>query len=505
MASVPQAYFIGAGPGDVGLLTVRGREVLARAQVALFDAGVHPDIVTLGPDEHLLVGDGGEERLRDPDRIAMEIVRLAREGKTVARVTAGDPYLFGSGDEEVAFVARHGLRFEVVPGVIGSIAAGAYAGLPLSRRADASPSVALADARAGLALHDWSKLAVATDTLEVLLHLRDLEELVSTLLFHGRLPDVPVAVLADVARPAQIVVTGLLEDIVGRARSLSRSPVRVLVGEVAGKREGLRWYDRRPLSGKRVLVTRERSQATGTAALLRERGAEPVMIPTIELRPPRDPAAVERALGSLAAYGWVAFTSANGVHRAWTALTGMGKDARAFGSSRLAAIGPATAEALLTHGLRADVVAREFRGEGLATEILAALGEGAAPRRVLLLRAQEARDVLPEALRAAGCEVDIVAAYETRPPEGATAALRRALEGGALDAVTFSSSSTVTNLCDLVGPAAPELLAKLKVASIGPVTTATADKLGIRVDVTAPEYTLPGLVEALEASYPTRT
>jgi len=491
-------YFIGAGPGDAGLLTLRGAELLGRSDVVVHDARVHPDVLARGPAERLAVGEG--TLVSRSEQIAEKLVALARGGKVVARVMGGDPYLFASGDEEVAWVSREGVPFEVVPGIVGSLAAGAYAGLPLSRRADASPSVALADARAGLALHDWSLLACATDAITVFVERADLEELARTLVFHGRLPDTPAAVLVDVALPTQRVVTGSLEDIARIAAHVRDTPVRLVVGEVVRRREPLRWFDARPLFGKRVLVTRAREQASSAAALLRERGAEPIVLPTIELHPPPDPGAVESAIARLGEYAWVAFTSANGVERAWDAIVRSGRDARALGGARLAAIGPATASALLAHGLRADVTAKEFKGEGLAAEMLGAMG--ATPgAKVLILRAQEAREVLPDTLRAAGCHVDVVAVYETRAPSDAAAGLRALVEGGRLDAVLFTSSSTVDNLCDLVGEGVTKLLEPFRIASIGPVTTATARSRGLRVDVTAAEYTLPGLVRALEASY----
>jgi uroporphyrinogen III methyltransferase/synthase len=496
-----RVYFIGAGPGDAGLLTRRGAELLGRCDVVLHAARVHASVLELGPAERIALGEKAHE---DPRAVAAKLVLLAGQGRIVGRLAAGDPYLFASGDEEVAYVSKHGIPFEVVPGIVGSVAAGAYAGLLLSRRSDASPSVALVDAREGLSVHEWGKVADATDVISVHLAKEDVDELTRTLVFHGRSPDDPAAVLVDVARPSQRVVTGPLEDIARLASGLEASTVRLLVGEVVARREPLRWFDRRPLWGKRVLVTRAREQASAAAALLVERGAEPVVVPTIELHPPRDPAAVAAAIARAAEgqYAWVVFTSANGVQRSWDAIAAASKDARVFGASRLAAIGPATAQALAEHGLRADVMARELKGEGLAEEMLRALGGQEALRsRVLVLRAEEAREVLPDTLRAAGCVVDVVGVYETRPVPDAAERLREAVGKGRLDAVTFSSSSTVDNLCDALGEDAPRLLAPLRVVSIGPITTKTAEKRGLRVDATAAEYTLPGLVDALVASF----
>jgi uroporphyrinogen III methyltransferase/synthase len=294
------------------------------------------------------------------------------------------------------------------------------------------------------------------------------------------------------------------------------SEVRAVFGDapaiaaVEGSSQARAWMSARALFGKRVLLARAREQASETAELVRSRGAEPVLVPTIEIGPPSDPASLRRALSDVRAgrYGWVAFTSANGVERTWAELEAEGGDARSLSVVRIAAIGPATARALAGHGLRADVVAREFRGEGLAAAMLEAMGlgpssEGGPPApRVLLARAARARDVLPEALRDAGCVVDVVAAYETRPPPVEVRdSLARELEGGRIDAVAFTSSSTVENLCDLLGDRAPSLLAPLRIAAIGPITRDTAVARGLRVDVVPAEYTVPALVSALAESY----
>ena len=261
-----------------------------------------------------------------------------------------------------------------------------------------------------------------------------------------------------------------------------------------------------PLSGKRVLVTRAGEQAGSTAALLRAQGAEAVVVPTIEIVPPGDPAPLAKAIGDLraGAYAWVAFTSANGVERTWQAVEAAGGDGQVFGAARLAVVGPATAQARAGHGRRADVVAEELRGEGLAEAMLLAMkAEGEARgRRVLLARAARARDALPDALRAAGCTVDVVAAYETRPVTGAAMeSLAIELDAGRLDAVTFTSSSTVDSLCDALGPRAGSLLGRARLASIGPLTSETARSRGLRVDVEAQESTVAGLIRALADSY----
>jgi uroporphyrinogen III methyltransferase/synthase len=289
-----------------------------------------------------------------------------------------------------------------------------------------------------------------------------------------------------------------------QARELEHAPGdEAIVEAVGAPDDALRWFERRPLFGKRVLVTRAQEQASKAAALLRDEGAEALVVPAIAIGPPSDPAPLARAVAALraGAYAWAAFTSANGVERTWSALEAAGGDARAFGAARIAAIGPATAEALARRGLRADVVAREFRGEGLAEDMLAAMAAPGAVR-VLLARAARARDALPDALRAAGCQVDVVAAYETRAaPREAIEAVAAELDAGRVDAVTFTSSSTVEHLCDALGARAASLLGRIRVASIGPVTSETARARGLAVAVEAVEYTVPGLIRALADSY----
>ncbi|MBV9948409.1 MAG: uroporphyrinogen-III synthase [Myxococcales bacterium] len=432
--------FVGLGPGDPALRSARAVARLAEADVVV------------RPEDGLSTA---------------RLAELAREGKRVAVAVGGDVLESAQALGELRALAAAGVTVEVVPAVGAASAAAAFAGIVAS--------------------------AVRVAPAEVL-------QAVS-----GHREDAVVSLVADPGTPTQRVLVTTVGRAHGEAQRVGGEAILVVFG---APEPALRWFERRPLFGKRVLVTRAEGQASGTAALLREHGAEPRVVPTIVLGPPSDPAPLARALADLRAglYAWVAFTSANGVARTWEALTAGGGDARAFGRARLAAIGPATARALEAHGLRPDVVAQEFRGEGLAASMLAAMrGPGRGELRVLLARAAKARDVLPEALREAGCLVDVVAAYETRPPPAETVdALRAELESGRLDAVTFTSSSTVEHLCDLVGPRAAELLSRTRVASIGPITTDTARARGIRVDVTAAEYTVPGLVEALAKSWALR-
>ena len=494
-----RVYFVGAGPGDPGLLTLRGASVLARCAIVFHDDGVHPDVLAHCPSTASRVVVSGNA--------SAEIIAEARAGKIVARVSSGDPLLFARGEAEVAEIARAGVPFEIVSGVTAFSAAGGYAGLTLTRGGDASPSVVVARVSAGEeALHDWAKLAIATDALALLLPSRaSIDEIARLLVASGRAKNTPAAAVARLSTPAQRVAAGTLDDVARLAEVLpSGAEVLLVVGDLAerSRRDAIAWFDRRPLFGARVLVTRTREQASSTASLLRERGAEPIALPTIAIHPPADREAMENAIARLGEYEWIAFTSANGVEHAWTEITRQGGDARSFGAAKIAAIGPGTAQALLEHGLRADVMAKEFKGEGLAEEMQRAMRPNA---RVLILRAQVARDALPDALRAAGFPVDVVAVYETRAvPQSAGDAIAAELARGSIDAVTFTSSSTVDNLCDLLGPRAQALLARVVVASIGPITTATAERRALRVDVTAKTYTVAGLIDALEDAFAAR-
>jgi uroporphyrinogen III methyltransferase/synthase len=424
--------FVGAGPGDPGLRTVRAVQRLTEADV-VFEEGVP----------------------------AEKLIELAREGKRVVRLVAGDALESPAVVAQARELAAAGVSFEVVPGVGARGAAAAFAGV-LGRA--------------------------------VRVPVREIDSA-----FASEAPEAVVTIIGGVGTPAQRVVTTTAREGTDRARALGDREVIVAFGK---PEEALRWAERRPLFGKRVLVTRAREQAGSTAALLREQGAEPVVVPTIEIHPPSDPAPLETALAVLRAggYDWVTFTSANGVDRTWAALAAAGFDARAFGATRVAAIGPATASALERRGLRADVVAQEFRGEVLADAMLSTRCSERA--RVLLARAAVARDVLPQMLRDAGWVVDVVPVYETRPTsDEVVERLTRELAAGRIDAVTFTSSSTVESLCDRLGEGAAKLLAGPRIASIGPVTTATAVGRGLRVDVTARQYTVPGLIDALAQSY----
>ena len=440
------------------------------------------------------------ERQSDINR---QLTRAAREGKTVVRLKGGDPYLFGRGSEEAELLASEGIPFEVVPGVPSPLAATAYAGLTLTHRELAS-SVAYVTATESVEKdrtgHDWSKLATATQTLVIFMGMRKLDSLMKLLIEHGRPADTPVAVVQWASLPTQRTVTGTLSDIHRRASKAGLGlPALTIVGEVVRLRDNLRWFDTKPLFGKRIIVTRAVHQAGSLAALLRDEGAQPILAPTIRIAPPRDPGPLRDAVTHLDCYDWILFTSANTVDAVFSSIGEQSLDVRALAGAKVCAIGVKTREALRSRGIHADLVPKDSRAEG----VIAALRPFLADRtRILLPRAEVAREVLPDSLRHAGAEVDVVTAYQNLPPEPKELERIRGLVDPAEgDAVLFTSSSTVQNLFDLLGQDALNQLNALELFSIGPITTQTAKRLGLRIAATSPEQTIESLVATVRAYY----
>ncbi len=497
-----KVWLVGAGPGDPELITVRGQKLLSQAEVVLHDALSHPALLEhCRAAEILDVGKRFGRQSPDQTFINRLLIEHARRGKRVVRLKGGDPLMFARGSEEALALAEAGVPFEIVPGISSPVAASAYAGISLTHRAlSSSVTFITGSDRAGKqwSPEAWKKLATATDTVCVLMGMRRIVEITQALLDGGREASTPAAVIQWGARPEQRVVTGTLQDIAAKSRAAGLSnPAIIVVGPVAGLRQELRWYDALPLFGKRVLVPRPPHQAGGTAVQIRERAAEPVLFPVIDIHPPPDRAPLDAAIARLGDYDWVLFTSANGVERFFEALASAGRDARALAQASIAVIGPKTAEALRARGLTADLMAEEFVGESLAERVIAA---GA--RRVLLARALVARDALPEMLRQAGVDVDVVAVYETRAASAERAAeLVQLLEDGGVDVALFTSSSTVTHLLDLLGERGAGRLSNVTVASIGPVTSRTLRAAGVRVDVEAEQYTVAGVLDALERHF----
>jgi uroporphyrinogen III methyltransferase / synthase len=478
-------YLVGAGPGDPGLLTVRGAEVLARADVVVFDRLSAPALLDRAPvgAERIDVGKSPRGPSVPQDDINRLLVDRGRSGATVVRLKGGDPFVFARGAEEAAALEAAGVHYEVVPGISSALAVPAYAGIPVTLRYS-STSVTIVtgheDPAKGRTDVDWEALARVGGTIVILMGVAHLAEITERLQAGGLGPDTPVAAVRWGTRPDQTTVRATLGTI---AAHPLRPPCTIVVGEVAA--EHLGWFERRPLLGRRVVVTRARDQAPQLTARLRAVGADVLEVPTIEIVDPADGgAALRAALADVRSYDWVVLTSPNGARRFTAGL----RDGRDLGGVRLAVIGPGTGAALAEDRLVADLVPERFVAEALLEAFPAPDGRGSG--RVLLARAEVARDVLPDGLRSQGWEVDVVDAYRTAPVPVDAAARDRIR---AADVVTFTSSSTVERFLDAVGPGD----VPAAVACIGPVTAATARARGLTVDVEAPVHTIDGLVDAL--------
>ncbi|HEV2094480.1 MAG TPA: uroporphyrinogen-III C-methyltransferase [Rubrobacter sp.] len=497
-------YLVGSGPGDPGLFTVKGVRCMESADAVVYDRLAPESLLAHARPgaEMIYVGKRpGDDQAMKQEEINRVLVELGRAGKTVVRLKGGDPYIFGRGGEEALELIEAGIPFEVVPGVTSGVAAPAYAGIPVTHR-NVSTSVAFItgheDPTKGRSDVDWKGIARGADTLVLYMGVGRLREISAELMEAGRDPETPVAVVRWGTLPEQRTVTGTLADIAERVSEAKlRPPAITVVGDVVNLREsGLGWYEKRPLFGRRVVVTRARAQAGELSAELAGLGAEVREFPTIEVRPPEDFGPLDEAIRGLDSFDWLVFTSANGVDAFLERLRHHGLDLRAVPRrAKVAAIGPATAGALEEVGLRVDVVPEEFRAEAL----IEAIRDGSlAGKRVLIPRAKVAREVLPERLREAGAEVVVPPAYETVPSSEGREALARELEAGRIDCVTFTASSTAENFVGAFGAErASRLLAGSRVVCIGPITADTARGFGLRVDAEAREYTIPGLVEAV--------
>ncbi|MEC4889977.1 MAG: uroporphyrinogen-III C-methyltransferase [Nitrospira sp.] len=495
-------YLVGAGPGDPKLLTLRGKECLELADVVVYDYLANPALLSHAPvqAERVYVGRRGTGQYQAQDAINRRLVEAAQQGRIVVRLKGGDPFVFGRGGEEAEALAAAGVAFEVVPGVTAAVAAPAYAGIPVTHRTMASTVTFVTgheDPDKKRSAIEWPKLASSHGTLVFLMGMKNLPSIVANLMAEGRPATTPVALIRWGTRPTQITVVGTLSDIAEKAaRAHLEPPTVIVVGEVVRLREQLNWFERRPLFGKRVLMTRAKEQAAELANLLAAQGAEPVEAPTIQIVDPKDWIQVDQAIDRLETYEWVILTSVNGVARFMKRCWGKGRDARSFAGRRICCIGPRTAEELAKYGITADVVPAEFQAEGL----LAALaGTDLARCRMLIPRAEVARELLPDELRARGATVDVVPVYRTEMPRDAVEGWRRQLEDRQIDAITFTSSSTVRNCMELLGGEAQArlLLQSVAVACIGPITAQTARESGLTVAIMPEENTMPALVEVM--------
>jgi uroporphyrinogen III methyltransferase / synthase len=481
-------YLIGAGPGDPDLITWKGRQILQRADVVLYDHLANAALLDLAPPQaqRIYVGKKKADHAFDQEEICGMLIAHARTAEVVVRLKGGDPFIFGRGGEEAEALAEAGVPFEIVPGVTTPLGIAAYTGVPLTHREHTSVVSFVTGHK--VESIDWSKVGLS-ETLVIFMGLTTFPQIAAELIAHGRAPETPAMAVRWATRPNQETVVGTLASLPQQLLDLHmKPPATIVVGEVVRLREKLNWYERLPLFGRRIAVTRARGQAEAMTARLRALGADVVEMPAIEIRPPADAAPLDRAIANLAGYDWLLFTSANGVRAFVERLDASATDLRAL-RAKICAIGPATRAAIEALHLKVDLMGKEYVAEGL---LAAFAGHDLSGKRVLLPRAAVARDTVPVELGRRGAQVDVVEAYRTVAPESFpdVAAVRP-------DWMTFTSSSTVQNTVALAGL---EALRAVKVASIGPITSATARKLGLEVTLEATVFTTDGLVDALLAA-----
>lgn len=505
MKSSGRVYLVGAGPGDAGLLTVRGAELLGRADVVVYDALVNPDLLRRAPATAEIVYAG--KRARDhavpQDELNQLLVTHARAGRTVVRLKGGDPYVFGRGGEEAQELAQAGVAFEVVPGISSVVAAPAYAGIPLTQRDHCSSFHVFTgheDPHRTESRLDWAHLARLEGTRVILMGVERLRPVTSELLNHGAGPETPVAIIRWGTTGRQQTLTGTLQSIADQAEQAGfTAPAVVIMGSVVTLRDQLNWFEHRPLFGQRIVVTRTRDQASQLSRQLTERGAEVLEIPTIKVVPPEQLGPLVEGIAGLGEYDWLVFTSPNGVTAFFDYFFKAFDDVRSLGFSRIAAVGPATAAKLKELHLHVDAMPEEY----VARNVAKAIGEKESidNLRILCLRAQVANPDLVRELEELGAIVDDVACYRTVPEtEDVTGAAARLLEEGA-DWITFTSASTVENFharFDL--PALKEKWPALKLASIGPETSKALAALKLTPEIEARPHHLDGLVKAVESA-----
>jgi len=500
-SKIGYVYLIGAGPGDPGLITVKGRDCIGRADVILYDYLANDALLQHArPGAELIyAGKVGGTHNREQRQITELLVEKALAGKVVARLKGGDPFVFGRGGEECEALVAAGIPFEIIPGITAGIAAPAYAGIPLTHR-DFTTSVAFVTGHESpgkeASAIDWQSLSLGSGTVVFYMGMKNLPQIAANLMANGRSPETPVALIRWGTRPDQQVLTGTLADIAETACKVGfKPPAITVVGEVVRLREKLRWFDSRPLFGRGILVTRAADQAGEFSIMLAGLGAQVFECPTISIVPPESPEELDGALDGLASYDWLIFTSFNAVKYFFARLHAKGLDTRAIGACRVCAVGPKTAAALEPHGLRADLVPADYKAEGVVEEFRKLPVAG---KRFLLPRADKARDLIPKALAEMGAVVVAPVAYRNVTPDRLPEEALQALEERRIHCVTFTSSSTVENLAAMLGENRfLQLLDQVAVAAIGPVTAKSCRELGLEVAIEPKEYTLTALTEEL--------
>ena len=508
--STPMVYLVGAGPGDPGLITVRGKQLLERAEVIVYDYLASKKLLKHVPKdaEFIYAGKrGGGKHTHTQEEINSILVERALSGRLVVRLKGGDPFIFGRGGEEIEELVQAGIPFEVVPGVTSATAAATYAGIPITHR-EYTSTVAFVTGHEDPTKKNsniaWDKLATGVGTIVVYMGIKNLESITQKVIKYGRDPKTPVAVVRWASTAEQRTVVGNLENIAEVVRQNNiKPPSLVIIGEVVNLRNTINWYEKRPLFSKRIVVTRTRDQASELINLLENNGAECIEYPTIALEKVESYEILDRALEQIESFHWVLFTSINAVDYFFKRLFALGRDVRDLKGPKIAVVGKVTAEALAGRGIKADLIPEEFTGDGLADKLI---DGDVAGLNILIPRALKAHETLPERLKEAGAEVTLAPVYQNVLPKSTAgeklkADLLQALEEKSVDMVTFTSSSTVKNFVSLLDINGEEKLQNIMkgvaVATIGPITAQTAENYGLKVDVQPAEFTIPNLVESI--------
>ncbi len=492
-------YLVGAGPGDPGLFTLRGKEVLEAADVVIYDYLSNPELLRFSKPEaeRIYVGKKAKDHTLSQEGINKLIVQKTGEGKVVVRLKGGDPVLFGRGAEEAAELVDAGIRFELVPGVTSAIAGPAYAGIPVTHRSHTSQLTIFTgheDPTKPESSLDYAKIAQADGTKVMLMGVERIGEIAAKLIEHGAKAGTPVALTRWATTGRQRTIEGTLETIAKVIKDTDfKAPAVCVIGTVVLERDKLNWFENRPLFGKRIVVTRTRQQAGVLSKNLAQLGADIIELPTIRIEPPKDLQAFGQLVMDCHTYDWIVFTSPNGVDHFFEMFYKLYNDARSIGGAKIAAIGPGTADKIKSFHLAVDLLPEEFVAEGL---IKAFRKESVENLTMLWIRADETREIISKELSAMGAIVDEAVAYRTVPEDQNHDAILRFKEEGA-DVITFTSASTVEHFLNLKLP----LPAGLKIASIGPVTSKAIKKAGLKIDIEAKDSTIAGLVAAIEKHY----
>jgi len=497
-------YLIGAGPGDPGLFTIKGKEALTKAEVIVYDRLIGAEILHYGPAEaeYIYVGKASSDHALPQDEINQLLVDKAQQGKIVVRLKGGDPFVFGRGGEEALVLHEHGVEFEIVPGISSAIAVPAYAGIPVTHRDMASSfAVITGHEKPGKAQSSitWEKLTNAVDTLVFLMGVENLGYIVDNLVRNGRSKDTPVALIRRGTFPDQEVIEGTLDNIVARVKDAQfQPPAIILVGPTIQLRSQLQWREKKPLWGATIVVTRARAQASELVHQIEAAGGQAIEFPSIEIVK-EDLSALHSSLERILEYRWLIFTSVNGVEIFFEEMLNKQIDIRQLKGVKICAIGPATERQLAGWGLIADLVPDEYLAEGILVQLQDKIKPG---DKVLLPRAKGARMVLPESLAELGASVDEVIVYQAVTASHTDPDNYQRIRNGQVDYITFTSSSTVTNFVKIMGAdIAEQFKGKVEVACIGPITANTARENGFTVDIIPDQYTIPALLESIKADY----